>query len=196
MRRRLLEEAAPRVRRAVLGQRCFDLFEITRPRSRPMTNAVTEPGVALPPVSRILGAAAFACALLGLLLLASLHILRPDLDPSQHFISEYAVGAHGWVMAFCFLSLGLGCASIIAVLITEIQSVTGRVGLGFLFAAMLGLVMAAAFPMDPLSVAPENASFSGHMHGVAAAIGNPGFIIGATLITLALRKNSTWARVK
>ena len=32
------------------------------------------------------------------LLLALLHVLRPDLDPSWRFISEYAVGSFGYLM--------------------------------------------------------------------------------------------------
>lgn len=37
-------------------------------------------------------------AILFLLLLATLHLLKADLDPSWHFISEYEIGRHGWLM--------------------------------------------------------------------------------------------------
>ena len=48
------------------------------------------------------GAATFA------VLLAALHFLKPGLDPSWHFISEYAIGEYGWIMALAFLSLAPG----------------------------------------------------------------------------------------
>ena len=35
-----------------------------------------------------------ACGLF-VLLLAALHLLRPDLDPSWRFVSEYQLGEHG-----------------------------------------------------------------------------------------------------
>lgn len=145
---------------------------------------------------RIAARAAFGGGLIALLLLAALHVLRPDLESSSHFISEYAVGAHGWVMALSFFSLAVGCAGILVVLVPRIKSVAGRIGLVSMLAAAVGLTMATFFPMDPITVAPENSSFSGKMHGVAAMIGNPGFMIGALLLGLALRQDPDWAPVR
>ncbi|MEY4575547.1 MAG: hypothetical protein RL701_250 [Pseudomonadota bacterium] len=139
---------------------------------------------------------ACACGWLGILLLAALHVLRPDLDPALHMVSEYAVGAHGWVMACDFLALGLGCASLLASLIPHTRSVVGRIGGVFLAAAAAGLLMAALFPTDPFGTTPEQTSFSGHMHGMAVMIGNPGFIIDALLLSLSLRRNPAWASVR
>ena len=45
-------------------------------------------------------------------LLAALHIIKPELDPSWHFISEYAIGPYGWLMMLAFLCLGLSCVSL------------------------------------------------------------------------------------
>ena len=139
---------------------------------------------------------AFGGGLIGLVLLAALHVLRPDLEPSWHVISEYAVGAHGWVMALSFFSLAVGCAGVLIVLVPRIKSVFGRIGLVFMLAAAVGLAMATVFPMDPITVSPENATFTGKMHGVAAMIGNPGFMIGALLLSLTLRRNPDWAQVR
>ncbi len=49
----------------------------------------------------------FAASAAFLALLAALHLLRPELDPSWRFISEYELGAHGWLMRLAFLSLAL-----------------------------------------------------------------------------------------
>ncbi len=149
----------------------------------------------MPGTSHLAGRIGFAGSALALLLLIALHVLRPDLDPSFHVISEYAVGAHGWIMALCFFSLAVGCAGVVAVLAPRVKTVMGRIGLVFMLLAAIGLTMATFFPMDPITVARENASFSGQMHGVAAMIGNPGFMIGAILLALALRRHSDWARL-
>ena len=37
------------------------------------------------------------------ILLVVLIFLRPDLDPSWHTISEWAIGPHGWIMSGAFL---------------------------------------------------------------------------------------------
>src|SRR5262245_58805908 len=41
-------------------------------------------------------------------LVAVLHAIEPEFDPSWRMLSEYAIGHHGWVMALAFLSLGIG----------------------------------------------------------------------------------------
>lgn len=43
-----------------------------------------------------------------LVALAVVHVLRPDLDPSWRPISEYALGAHGWLMTLAFGCWALG----------------------------------------------------------------------------------------
>jgi Protein of unknown function (DUF998) len=62
------------------------------------------------PVTKISPTAArlsFAGAATFALLLAALHFIKPELNPSWHFISEYAIGEYGWIMVLAFLSLAL-----------------------------------------------------------------------------------------
>ena len=47
-----------------------------------------------------------------MVVLVVLHVLRPDLDPSWHFISEYELGPRGWLMHVAFISLAVGTGSI------------------------------------------------------------------------------------
>ncbi|MBK9976817.1 MAG: DUF998 domain-containing protein [Gemmatimonadetes bacterium] len=54
--------------------------------------------------------AASATAILALL---ALHALRADLSPATHMISEYAVGAHGWVMTLCFYAFALASLALL-----------------------------------------------------------------------------------
>lgn len=129
-----------------------------------------------------------AAAVVSIAALASLHVLRPDLDPSWHMISEYAVGPHGWVMTVSFAAFAAGSAALFMALWAKLTTLQGRIGLAFLLATAAGLGIAAAFPMDPLSTPPESASFSGTMHGVSAMIGIPGEILAVLLLSRALRQ--------
>jgi hypothetical protein len=45
----------------------------------------------------------FWAAALFLVLIAVLHILKPEYDPSWRMISEYAIGRFGWVMQLAFV---------------------------------------------------------------------------------------------
>ena len=51
---------------------------------------------------------AFAATGVFVVLLLLLHVVRSELDPSWHFISEYEIGKHGWIMQAAFLVLALG----------------------------------------------------------------------------------------
>jgi hypothetical protein len=59
-------------------------------------------------------------------LLILLHILRPDLDPSWRFISEYAVGRFGYLMIIAFLTLSAGYVSLFLAIRSRVPSIWGR----------------------------------------------------------------------
>ena len=46
-------------------------------------------------------------------LLAVLHIIEPEFEPSKHLISEYELGRFGWLMSLAFFSLGIGVLSMV-----------------------------------------------------------------------------------
>lgn len=43
---------------------------------------------------------------------ALLHVLRPELPPASHMVSEYAVGRLGWIQTVNFLALATGSAAL------------------------------------------------------------------------------------
>ena len=57
------------------------------------------------PFSMLAARAVVAGSALGLISLAALHILKPEVHPSRNMISLYALGRHGWIMALCSLRL-------------------------------------------------------------------------------------------
>lgn len=134
-----------------------------------------------------------ASALAFLVLLTLLHVLKPELDPSYRFVSEYAVGRYGWVMVAAFLALSLSCAAAFKTVRSHITTKAGKVGLGILAVAAVALAMGGIFPMDPITIAPEDATLSGKLHGLAAMIGIPALPIAAVLISRNLRQLPAWA---
>ena len=59
-----------------------------------MTNSRKPAGPAISN-PRVPARAAFAFTVTFVLLLAALHVIKPEIDPSWRFISEYALGDHG-----------------------------------------------------------------------------------------------------
>jgi hypothetical protein len=144
-------------------------------------------------LSQMTARAALAASVLAVLMLSVLHVVQPELAPSSHMISEYAIGPHGWLMTLSFAAFAASsAAALIAVASAAWRTITGKIGLGFLLLASIGLAMGAAFPMDPATTSPDAMSFSGRMHGVAFMIGVPGQILSVLLLSLALRKSARW----
>lgn len=79
-----------------------------------------------------------------------LHILRTDIDPAQHFLSEYALGRLGLLMTSAFIGFGLGALCLALALY---RSTTGasRSKVGSILLAVFGILtlFAALFPTDP-----------------------------------------------
>jgi hypothetical protein len=125
-------------------------------------------------------------AAVSLLALIALHILKPDLHPSRTMISRYALGPYGWMMALCFAAFGVASGSLAVAMVPHVRSLGGRIGIALLLAAAVGLVMAARFPMDPVSTPRAQMSHSGKMHGVAFLIGVPSMVLSIAVVSLAL----------
>ena len=129
--------------------------------------------------------AAIVAAAVSLVTLAALHILKPDLHPSRTMISQYALGRHGWVMALCFAAFGVASGSLAVAIVPYVRSLGGRIGTALLLTAAVGLVMAARFPMDPVSTPPAQMSHSGRMHGVAFMLGVPSMVLAVLVLSFA-----------
>jgi hypothetical protein len=125
-----------------------------------------------------------AAAAMSLVLLAALHVFSPEFDPSWRMVSEYALGDYGWVLGLMFLSLAASCVSLFFAIKSQIRTVGGTIGLGFLLAAAAGLAMAAMFDMRH------------DLHGLAAIIGIPSLPIAAMLISVSLVRNQAWSSAR
>ncbi len=84
-----------------------------------------------------------AAAAAFVVLLAALHVIKPELDPSWRFISEYEIGDRGWIMALAFLSLALSCVALFIAIRSQMRTIVGRIGLALLLLSAAGMIVAA-----------------------------------------------------
>lgn len=149
-------------------------------------------GIARASVTRIGAGVGFAGGLASLAVLAALHVMRPDLYPGGHVVSEYGVGSSVALGAAFFAAQSLGCLGLAVALFGRASSLGLRAGIALLLLAALELGMAVFFPIDPLTTPPGEETYAGMMHGVAALIGIPSFIAATLVLAYALRKRSEW----
>jgi hypothetical membrane protein len=124
---------------------------------------------------------ALAAVVVFFILLAALHFIEPEFDPSKRLISEYELGRYGWVMSLAFFSLGVG---VLATLLSTWDFSRIRRGL---FGRWWFLAISVAFfgagifyPYTP----PNLASY-----GVIVIVTFP---IAATLYSSALAHSQAW----
>ena len=128
---------------------------------------------------------AIVMALVTLLLLASLHFLSPEFDPSFRMVSEYAFGHYGWVLSLMFLGWGVSSWALAAALWSQVKTRAGKVGWWLLVIAGLGEAMAAVF-----DVTHEVG------HGIAGLLGVLGFPVAALLLSVSLGRLEAWRPAK
>jgi hypothetical protein len=132
-------------------------------------------------------AAAGACVVA--LLIAALHIIKPEFEPSWRFVSEYAIGRHGWIMKLAFLIWSASCAALALAARSEVRTRAGRVGVAILLLVAAALAPAGLFPQDPVTARPGETTTAGTIHALASMIGIPGIPIAAVLISSSLWKS-------
>ena len=76
------------------------------------------------------------------ILLIALIFLRPDLAPSWHTISEWAIGPYGGAMSGAFLISAMSYAALFVMLKSQLHGSLGRIGLGILLICVLWLAPA------------------------------------------------------
>jgi Protein of unknown function (DUF998) len=130
--------------------------------------------------------AAIALAVVFVALVAFLHVVRADLAPPGHVLSEYALGATGWIMALAFFALAGSFAALLAALWRQLIGWRGLFGRAMLAVAAIGSTMGGLFTMDPVGTPPDQASLSAQLHNVAFMLGGPGTLLAATFVNWSL----------
>lgn len=120
--------------------------------------------------------------------------LRPDLDPSWHTISEWAIGPYGWMMSWAFLISAVGYGALFVMLRSQLQGTIGRIGLGILLICVIGTIGVGIFTTDPMPL-HYPLSTIGTLHVIFGTSQLMLLPFAALLINLCLaRKNQTWER--
>ena len=140
--------------------------------------------------AKFLGTAAIGCLAYAAIALLLMHVLRPDLAPASHMISEYAVGKFGWVMQSVFVGLSFGCAGLLVGLaLNGPTSIAARLGVLLLAVASIGLTVSAIYPMD-LPGTP--ATRAGELHDLSFMVNVGSIILAIVLLTASFGSDSRW----
>lgn len=134
---------------------------------------------------------AFASTSMFVVLLLLLHVVKSDLDPSWHFISEYAIGKHGWIMQVAFLVLALANVALFVAIRNWMQGLWGRIGSFLFLIGTIGTVLGGVFITDPINTAPEAATTSGNLHNLGGGLGLAGFL-GTLVYSAQLLRSAPW----
>jgi len=124
-----------------------------------------------------------------IVLLAMLHVIKPEIEPSWNFISEYQVGRFGWLMSLAFVSLASSCL-FLSIGLWKNVNIVGKIGLVMILLSSAGMFIAAIFKTDPLNTSPELVTQSGMLHQWGAMLDQIPF--AALLITIALFRKKEW----
>ena len=114
-----------------------------------------------------------------LVLVAALHVLKPELRPARHMISEYAVGRHGWTMQAAFGCLATSCLWTAAV---AWQVPGARAGAVLLAVAGVGALGVGLWVTDPPGPDPGAATPAGLLHLVFSLVLIPVLPLAASLL--------------
>jgi len=130
------------------------------------------------------------------ILLVVLIFVRPDLDPSWHTISEWAIGQYGWIMSGAFLISAASYAGLFLMLKSQLRGALGCIGLGILLVCVIGATGVGLFTTDPMPL-----HFPLSTRGTLHLIFGTGQLVllpfAALLINLSLAyKNPTWIKAR
>jgi Protein of unknown function (DUF998) len=155
-----------------------------------MTTTVTQTSFRSPAGAAVW--AAVCSSLLFLALVAILHLVRADLVPRSHVLSEYALGSAGWLMALAFFALGGAFAALAVALWNDLTGWRGRIGQIALVLAAVGSVMGGLFPMDPVGTPMDKQSTTAQLHGLSFMLGGPGAMLAITFVNWQLGRLAHW----
>jgi hypothetical protein len=122
------------------------------------------------------GAIAFAA------LLALLHLLKPENDPSWRMISEYQIGRYGSLMRIAFYCWAVGFLGLAAALWQRALTTAGL----SLAVLAVGLVGAGVFAADPITAPRELQTRAGKLHALFGVLSVVGIPIAATIVDWSL----------
>ena len=112
-----------------------------------------------------------------------LHFLRPEYNPINHAVSNYAVGPYGYLMTSAFYVLALSVLALAPGLFRSVALTNpSPIALLLLCLAGSGMVVMGIFPGDAHALHPP-ATITGVVHWIAAGISFLSIMIAAFLLS-------------
>ncbi|MCB9141312.1 MAG: DUF998 domain-containing protein [Anaerolineales bacterium] len=130
-------------------------------------------------------------AIVFLALLALLHFLKPELDPSWRMISEYEIGRFGWLMRLAFFSWGASVVALLVAIWPWLQPIAGTIARWWFVLIAIALFGAGIFKTDPITDITD--SVVNRLHTICGAIVILTFPIAATLANRGLTRDPLWS---
>lgn len=128
------------------------------------------------------------------LLLGSLHLLEPEFDPTWRFISEYMLGAFGWMMTLAFVAMAAALASVGVSILSQARTVIGYIGFIVLAVAAIGYLIAAFNKTDPIFTPMDELTPSGKLHVLGASLDySP---LAFLFLSFSLARNEAWNPIR
>ena len=140
-------------------------------------SAAASSGLEVDSVESIFAAYAIGAYSLTIGLVALLHTLEPEFDPSWRMPSEYALGRYGILMRVAFIAGGTAVISL-GVALAPAASPTN---IGLCIVA-LGPIGAAFFDTDPVTTPRASYSRRGNIHSSVGSLYILGFPVAATIV--------------
>jgi Protein of unknown function (DUF998) len=157
--------------------------------------ATAKPGVTLSTRSARTSNLCLAMAATFVALLGLLHVVKSELDPSWRFISEYAIGRHGWLMVIAFVTLAVAFVALDRVVQPFLTRWGRRIGRACLYISAAGLTIAAVFVTDPITTSSQDATTVGKLHNLGGGLGLA-MPIAAAIIGWKLSRHPAWHRYR
>ncbi len=121
-----------------------------------------------------------------------LHVLRPEYNPINHAVSNYAIGPYGYLMSAAFYALALSVFAL-ALGLARSMVFTNRARLAVLQLniASVGMIEMGFFPGDVHALHPP-ATITGVIHWAAAGVSFSSIMIAAFLLSNCFKTDERW----
>jgi len=123
---------------------------------------------------------------------AILHILRPELNPISHAVSNYAIGPFGLLMTIAFFALALSEFALALGLARSLTASRGaRLSVLLLSLAGIGMVVTGIFPGDVKTPHPPGTT-TALIHWAGAGISFLSLMIATFLLSNCFKMDRQW----
>lgn len=141
-------------------------------------------------LSHIAAWLSFALAAAFLVLLAALHFLEPEFDPSWRMISEYERGEYGWLMSLAFFCLAGSTLLLLLAVWPSLRTLGGWIGRIWLVLLTLAFIGAGVFISQDINAAQT--TLSEDLHNLCGLFVILTFPIAASLVAGSLGRSLEW----